>query len=207
MAIRRGCAIGCGQNRDEEINVSTETSSTTKAVSAIRVALGIAGVVALIVGILILLWPGHTAAVVTAIIAIYAIVGGIAYAALGIFSKSTRGWSRVGHIVLGVVFIAAGIIALTRLAATTTGLFIFVGLLIGIIWIIEGIVSFTSISSTRSKALTVIFAILSILAGVVMLLSPLFSVVLWLLIGIALVVLGIVQIVRAATWKAPEAAI
>jgi uncharacterized membrane protein HdeD (DUF308 family) len=186
--------------------VSTASSSTSNPVNAIRVAFGIGGLVALIVGILILIWPGHTAAVVAAMIAIYAIIGGIAYAALGIFSKSMKGWSRVGHIVLGVLFIIAGIIALVNLSATTAALFVLVGILIGIIWIIEGIVSLTTLNSARSKALTVVFAILSIIAGIVMLFSPLFSVFLWLLLGIALIVLGIVQIVRAFTWKAREAA-
>jgi uncharacterized membrane protein HdeD (DUF308 family) len=190
--------------------MSTGTDSSAaapaRAVNTIRIALGVSGAIAAIVGILILIWPGHTAMVVTAIIAIYAIIGGIVYACMGIFSKTMGGWSRVGHIVLGVLFIAAGIIAFVHLAATTAGLFIFVGILVGIIWIIEGIVSLTALGSARSKALTIIFAILSIIAGIVLLFSPLYSVLLWLFLGIALIILGIVQIIRAITWKAREAA-
>jgi uncharacterized membrane protein HdeD (DUF308 family) len=187
--------------------VSTNTDNRSSAVSAIRVALGIGGVVAAIVGILILVWPGHTAVVLTAIIAIYAIIGGLVYAGIGIFSKGLRGWSRVGHIILGIIFIIAGIVAFTRLAATTAGLFIFIGILVGIIWIIEGIVSLSTIGSARSKTLTIIFAILSIIAGIILLFSPLYSVVLWLLLGLSLVILGIVQIIRAFTWKAADAVI
>ena len=96
--------------------MSTTTENTRGAVNTIRIALGIGGVVSAIVGILILVWPGHTAIVVTAIIAIYAIIAGLVYAAMGIFARSMRGWSRVGHIVLGVIFIIAGVIAFTRLA-------------------------------------------------------------------------------------------
>ena len=58
--------------------------------NTVRIALGVGGVVAAIVGILILVWPGHTAVVVTAIIAIYAIIGGLVYAAMGIFARSMR---------------------------------------------------------------------------------------------------------------------
>lgn len=181
--------------------MTNATATPVNAANPFRIALGIAGLVAAIVGLLILIWPGHTAVVVTAIIAIYAIIGGLVYAAIGIFSRSMRGWGRVIHIVLGVIFIAAGIIAFTRLQAATAGLFIFVGVLVGIIWIVEGIVSLTAIGSARSKALTIIFAILSIIAGVILLFSPLFSVVLWLIIGLSLLILGIVQIVRAFTWK------
>jgi hypothetical protein len=33
------------------------------------------------------------------------------YAGLGIFSKQSGVWSRIGHIVLGVLFVIGGIIA------------------------------------------------------------------------------------------------
>ena len=86
--------------------MSTASDPIAKsAINGIRTALGVGGVVSLLVGILILVWPGKTAAVVAAIIAIYAIVGGLIYAGLGIFSKSMGGWARVGHIILGIVFV------------------------------------------------------------------------------------------------------
>jgi uncharacterized membrane protein HdeD (DUF308 family) len=56
-------------------------------------------------------WPGKTAMVVAAIIAIYAIAAGLVYAGLGIFAAGKGGWSRVGHVLLGVLFIIAGIVA------------------------------------------------------------------------------------------------
>jgi uncharacterized membrane protein HdeD (DUF308 family) len=188
---------------DSKGNSMSTSTEPVRARNTLRTVLGISGIIAVIVGILILVWPGHTAVVVTAIIAIYAIIAGLVYAASGIF-KAMSGWARVGHIVLGVIFIAAGVIAFTRLTATTAGLFIFVGILVGIIWIVEGIISLTTVSAARSKALTIIFAILSIIAGIVLLFSPLYSVILWLLIGASLLVLGIVQIVRALTWKTSD---
>ena len=99
--------------------MTTDIPVEKAAVNGIRTALGLGGVIALIVGILILVWPGRTAMVVAAIIAVYAIVGGLVYAGLGIFSKTMGGWARIGHIVLGILFVVAGIIALTNLGATT----------------------------------------------------------------------------------------
>lgn len=182
--------------------MSTESAAEKTAVNGIRTALGIGGVLAVIVGILILAWPEKTAMVVTAIIAIYAIAAGLVYAGLGIFAKSKGGWARIGHIVLGVIFIIAGIVAFLNLGATTAWLALFVGILVGILWIVEGIVSLSTLSDASSKGWTVFFAIVSIIAGVVLLFSPIWgAAVLWWLIGIALIVLGIIQVVRAFTFS------
>lgn len=180
--------------------MTTESAAEKSAVNGIRTALGVGGVLAVIVGILILVWPGKTAMVVTAIIAIYAIAAGLVYAGLGIFSKSKGGWSRVGHIVLGVLFVIAGVVAFLNLGAATAWLAIFVGILVGIMWIIEGIVSLSTLGDASSKGWTIFFAIVSIIAGVALLFSPLYIAILWWLIGIALIVLGVINIVRAFTF-------
>lgn len=183
--------------------MSAESSVARTAVNGIRTAFGVGGLVALIVGIIILVWPGHAAVALTAVIAAYAIVGGLVYAGLGIFSKSMSGWSRVGHIILGVLFIIAGIIAFTELAQTAVWLAVFVGILVGIMWIVEGVVALTALGTSTSRGWSLFFAILSIIAGIILLFSPLWgAVVLWWLLGISLVVLGIIQILRAFTFKA-----
>ncbi|MDR5700814.1 HdeD family acid-resistance protein [Agromyces aerolatus] len=168
------------------------------AVNGVRTAIGVGGILALIVGILILAWPSKTAMVVTAIIAVYAVIAGLVYAALGIFTKGRGGWSRVGHILLGVVFVAAGIVAFANLGQTALWLAAFLGILVGIMWIIEGVVSLSTLRAATSKGITVFFAIVSIAAGVVLLFAPLWgAATLWLLLGISLVVLGVVNVVRA----------
>ena len=184
--------------------MSTDTSPAAKsAVNGIRTFLGLSGLVALIIGILILVWPGKTAVVVTAIGAIYAIVGGLVYVGFGIFSRAISGWARIGHILLGLVFIAAGIVAFANLAVTALWFATFIGILVGIMWIVEGVVALTTLAGAASKGFTIFFAILSIVAGIILLFSPAYgALVLWWLLGISLVVLGIIQIVRAFTFKA-----
>ncbi|QDZ13706.1 HdeD family acid-resistance protein [Humibacter ginsenosidimutans] len=182
--------------------MSAESPAAKSAVNGVRTALGIGGVVSLVVGIIILVWPGHALTALTWLIALYAIVAGVVYAGLGIFSKVMGGWSRVGHIVLGVLFIIAGIIMFANLSTSTTLLLLFFGVFVGIVWIIEGIVALTTLGGAQSKAWSLFFAILSIIAGIILLFSPIMGtlVLVWLL-GISLVVLGIVQIVRAFTFK------
>jgi len=182
--------------------MSTASEAEKSAVNGIRTALGVGGVLAIIVGILILVWLGKTAAVITAIIAIYAIAAGLVYAGLGIFSKTKGGWARVGHIALGILFIIAGVVALFNLGQTTAWLALFLGILIGIMWIVEGIVALSTLGDASSKGWSIFFAILSIIAGIVVLFAPVWGVaILWWILGISLVVLGIINVVRAFTFK------
>ncbi|WP_203579374.1 HdeD family acid-resistance protein [Microbacterium hibisci] len=182
--------------------MSTASEAEKSAVNGIRTALGVGGVLAVIVGILILVWPAKSAAVVTAIIAIYAIAAGLVYAGLGIFSKTKGGWARVGHIALGILFIIAGVVALFNLGQTTAWLALFLGILVGIMWIVEGIVALSTLGDASSKGWSIFFAILSIIAGIILLFSPVWgAAVLWWLLGISLIVLGIINIVRAFTFK------
>lgn len=180
---------------------TVQQSPEAQITSAVRIGLGLLGLVALAVGIAILVWPGHSAAVVTGIFAFYAIVVGIVYAAVAVFSRGRGAWSRIGFLVLAALFVAAGVIAFANLEATTVFLVTFVAIALGVLWIIEGIVSFFALKSSPSKGWTIFFAILSIVAGLVLVTSPLWSaVILWLFIGLSLVVLGIVQVVRAISF-------
>ena len=66
----------------------TDLEELDKSVTnGIRMALGLSGFVAALVGVLILAWPAKTAAVVAAIIAIYAAVAGLVNLAIGVFSR------------------------------------------------------------------------------------------------------------------------
>ncbi|MGL3150104.1 HdeD family acid-resistance protein [Microbacterium sp. A82] len=181
--------------------MTKEAVTPKPAFTGIRTALGVGGVLALIVGVLILVWPGRTAIVVAAIIAIYALVAGLVYACLGVFSKGLGAWSRVGHIVLGAVFVIAGIVAFANLSQTTVALAVLLGVMVGVMWIVEGVVALSALGGSASKAWSIVFAIISILAGIMLMFSPMWgAAVLWWILGISLCVLGIMNIVRAFTF-------
>ncbi|MTE23959.1 HdeD family acid-resistance protein [Microbacterium sp. ZXX196] len=166
-------------------------------------------VLSLLFGIAVLVWPVKSAVAVTILLAVYAIIGGLLNLGSGIFVKGTPGWTRAGLIVLGLVFLAAGVLAFGNLGVTTLLLAVIFTTFLGIAWIVDGIVSLTTLSSAQSagpggekahKGWTIAFAIISIIAGVFVIISPLMTALwLWIFIGAALIVFGVTGIVRAAT--------
>ena len=187
--------------------MSEALAETKSFFKSIRVALAVSGVLALLAGIALLVWPVKSAVIVTAIFASYLIVAGVVYIGLGIFSRAKGGWSRVGHIVLGLLYIVAGVIAFFNLNVATATLALVVVIFIGVSWIVDGVVALSLLGSDGSRVWTLIYAILSIIAGIIVLFSPVIAgFALWLLLGISLVVLGIVQIIRAITLGKDEKA-
>lgn len=187
--------------------MSEALADTKSFFKSIRVALAVSGVLALLAGIALLVWPVKSAVIVTAIFASYLIVAGVVYIGLGIFSRAKGGWSRVGHIVLGLLYIVAGVIAFFNLNVAAATLALVVVIFIGVSWIVDGVVALSLLGSDGSRVWTLIYAILSIIAGIIVLFSPVIAgFALWLLLGISLVVLGIVQIIRAITLGKDEKA-
>lgn len=187
--------------------MSEAVAETKSFFKSIRVALAVSGVLALLAGIALLVWPVKSAVIVTAIFASYLIVAGVVYIGLGIFSRAKGGWSRVGHIVLGLLYIVAGVIAFFNLNVAAATLALVVVIFIGVSWIVDGVVALSLLGSDGSRVWTLIYAILSIIAGIIVLFSPVIAgFALWLLLGISLVVLGIVQIIRAITLGKDEKA-
>lgn len=167
-------------------------------INTVRAAIGVSGAVSLVVGLLILVWPVKTAVVVAGIIAVYAVVAGVVNLAIGVFSRRLGGWARVGYLVLGAVFLIAAIVSFSNLGAAAAGLAVLVGVLFGISWIIEGVVGLTMVGDSASKVWTIVYALIGVVAGILLLMSPLWgAALLWLWLGVSLLVLGIVQIVRA----------
>jgi len=171
-----------------------------------RTAIGVAGALSVAFGVLILVAPMKTASIIAAIIAVYAIISGAVYAGIGIFSRRLTTSGRVFHIVLGVLFVVAGIVAFSDLSNATQFLAVFVAVIIGIVWVIEGIVALTTLGSATSKGWIIAFAILSIIAGIVVIVSPFWAAtVLWIFLGISLVVMGLVNVIRAITFRGAAA--
>ncbi|HEY5224008.1 MAG TPA: DUF308 domain-containing protein [Microbacteriaceae bacterium] len=177
------------------------TKLAKSAINGIRVAFGIGGVVALILGVVLLVWPDKSLGAVAIILGIYFLISGVVRLALGIFSKGISGGMRTLDILLGVLLIIAGIIVLKNVAASAAALLILVVAVIGVGWIIEGVLSIVESRGAPSAGWAITSGIISILAGILVLAIPGWSA-LWLIIvaGIVLIVLGIIGIVRAFTF-------
>ncbi|MFC0674653.1 DUF308 domain-containing protein [Brachybacterium hainanense] len=164
-----------------------------------RLALLIAGIAGIVAGIVILAWPTKAAVAVAAIIAGYAIFSGLTYIVMGVLSRSFETIGKIGHIALGVLYVAAGIFALVEIQASAAFLAIFVSIAIGLTWIIEGVVALFTLRIREAKLFTIVFAVVSILGGLILVTSPLWSaLLLWWLLGVALLALGALNVMRAA---------
>jgi uncharacterized membrane protein HdeD (DUF308 family) len=187
-------------------NLAFDAAPEARIVTSIRAALGIAGLVSLVIGVLILVQPQAVGAVVAGFLAAYTVIAGLAYLGIGIFSRALGVWPRIGHLLLGVIFLVAGVITFANLGDAVAVLALLFGIMIGVTWIVEGIVAITLLPDSASKVWTIIYAVISILGGIALVTSPLWgAAILFLLLGIWLIVMGIVQIVRAFRFGATAA--
>ncbi|WP_104477676.1 HdeD family acid-resistance protein [Microterricola pindariensis] len=181
---------------------STAASAAPAPARGARLALLVGGLAAVGFGIAVLAWPTKAAVALTGLIALYAIIAGIVYVALGIFSKSLGAGGRIGHVLLGVLYVIAGVYAFSSLQQSAAFLALFLTIMVGVMWVIEGFTSLFTLGQSGSKALTVLFAILSVIAGLTLLSSPLWGAVfLWWFLAIALIVLGALNVGRAVTGR------
>lgn len=183
-----------------------EASQLKRGANNLRVTLGVVGLVTAVLGLLILIFPGQsgkiTMSIIAGLTATYAIIVGIAYLGNAIFSKTLRAWGRIGYVLLGLLYVVGGVIVLFNLSGAATVLAVIIAIVIGVLWLFEGVMAFTTLRESPSKGWSVFYGIVSIIAGLVLIFSPLLGIVtLWWLLGIAMLVLGIVQIVRAFTIK------
>ncbi|AWH93483.1 HdeD family acid-resistance protein [Dietzia lutea] len=167
-------------------------------VNPLRVALLIGGLIAVGFGVAVLVWPVKTAVAVTGVLAVYAIAGGIVYVAVAILAKRHGTGSRIGHALLGLLFIMAGAYAFASLQESALFLALFVTVMIGVLWIVEGFTALFTLGDTGSTALTIVFAIISVLAGFALLSTPVWGAgFLWWLFAVSLLVLGVLNVIRA----------
>ncbi|HEX9538885.1 MAG TPA: DUF308 domain-containing protein [Streptosporangiaceae bacterium] len=155
------------------------------------------GIITLLTGVAVLVWPGRTLIVVAVLFGIQLIVTGIFRFAAAFASDDVTGGTRVLLAVLGVFSLIIGLYAVRHVLITLLAL----ALLLGIFWIISGAVElFTALShrGMRGRGWTATMGILSILAGIVVLVYPSITLlVLAVVLGVWLLVFGAMQIILA----------
>lgn len=178
------------------------SNSSSAPLQGARLALLVAGVAAVAFGIAVLIWPTKAAVALTGVIAVYAIVAGIVYLLAAFLAKKIGAAGRIGHALLGILYIVAGIYAFSSLQQSAAFLAMFLTVMVGVLWIMEGFTALFTLTSSETKLWTIVYAIISVIAGVTLLGSPLWgAVLLWWLLGISMVVLGGLNVVRAITGR------
>ena len=152
------------------------------------------GVLAIIVGIIAIAWPSVTILALVILFAVYAFMdAGLQMARA--FSSGSAG-PVVGHLLLGLVDLAAGVIALVWPSPTAFVLVLVVGIWAFIGGIFEIAAAFQSGETAGTRAMFSLAGLVSIAFGVVLFARPgIGAVTLALLFGLFSMIYGISQIV------------
>jgi uncharacterized membrane protein HdeD (DUF308 family) len=144
-----------------------------------------------------LIWPDRTVEVVAVLFGIQLLVAGIFRFVSAIAAEDERGGTRVMLALLGVLSFIAGLYALRHLLVTILAL----ALILGIFWIVNGAIDiFAALTDDAmlGRSWTVLMGLISIAAGIVVLVWPDISLVtLAVVLGVWLLVLGLMEIVLA----------
>ena len=186
--------------------MSTAQSDPAEAIGTLgrsKALLITVGVLTLIAGLLVVFWPGATAIVLAVIFGVQLIILGIYRLILAIAASEENTGARVFFAIIGILSIVVGILCLRDPLLTIAAL----GLLIGLVWTITGIVEIVhAFTGEKGSGRGWLFAggLLSVIAGVIVLVYPAISVVVlaW-VIGIFLVIYGVIMIVQG--FRTPKA--
>ena len=155
------------------------------------------GVLAVIAGIVAIAWPGVTVLALVILFAVYAFIDAVLQA-MRAFSSRAAG-PVFGHLLLGLVDLAAGVIALVWPGPTALVLVLVIGIWAVVGGFVELFAAFGSGETAGTRALFILGGLVSIAFGVVLFARPgVGAVTLALLFGLFSVVYGISQIVIGA---------
>ena len=139
-------------------------------VKSLKSALIWRGVLALIVGVVAIAWPGITVGAFVILFAVYAFLSAISD--LEMAFRSDRAGPVVGHILLALLDAAAGVIALVWPGATAFLLTIFVGAWALAGGVIEIVMAFRRGETVGERAMWALGGVVAIVLGVALFLHP-----------------------------------
>jgi len=155
------------------------------------------GVLAIVVGIIAIAWPRVTILALVILFAVYAFMDAGLQTARA-FSSGSAG-PVFGHLLLGLIDLAAGVIALVWPGPTALVLVLVVGIWAFIGGIAEIVAGFGSGETAGTRAMFILAGLVSVAFGVVLFARPgVGAVTLALLFGLFSLIYGISQIVAGA---------
>lgn len=153
------------------------------------------GVAAILLGVIGVFFPGATLFTIAILFGLYLVISGVYRITAAVTDHRYTGSTRLLTGVLGGLVVVAGVLALSNPFLSLQTLAIFIGL--G--WLVEGaagLVAFSSLSG-RSRWFVLASSLVSIVAGVVMLILPVFGLQTLVTVGaILLIALGVVALVE-----------
>jgi uncharacterized membrane protein HdeD (DUF308 family) len=164
------------------------------------------GILAVIIGVIALAWPGVTVLALVIVFAVYAFIAAGLQAARA-FSSRTAG-PVIGHLLLGLADLAAGIVALVWPGPTALVLVLIVGVWAVIAGLAEFSAAFGSGEPAGTRAVFILAGLATIAFGVVLCARPgIGAVTLALLFGLFNLIAGIWMLVQGTELRRLGAAI
>jgi uncharacterized membrane protein HdeD (DUF308 family) len=156
------------------------------------------GILTLIIGIVVVTYPGHALGVVAVLFALELFLVGLFRLGMA-FAGSEK--HRVLSAVLGVLAIIAAIICLRNIAQTL----VIVGLLLGIYWVVYGVIDLVMATGDKAypnRTMAIVTSILSAIAGIIVLSYPIGSeLALAMFLGVWFILLGLLGIFGALSMR------
>jgi uncharacterized membrane protein HdeD (DUF308 family) len=160
----------------------------------------ISGVLSLILGGLILVWPGRTVLVAAIVFGIYLLVSGIAQVIFA-FSLHVSAGSRILLFISGAASLILAVLAFRHFGTDPLIAILLLAIWIGVGFIFRGVattISAISDPTLPGRAWSIFVGVISLLAGIVVLASPFASIVtLAIVVGVWFVVIGVFEIVSS----------
>jgi uncharacterized membrane protein HdeD (DUF308 family) len=176
--------------------MSDNSSHTSNLMQGIWTSAILSGLLAVVLGVVILTWPQPSVVATAALFGVYLVVSGIALVVLA-FSLPTSGGSRFLNFISGVASIALGILAFRHFGEGYAVLLLAIWIATG--FIIRGMfvtASAIGVPQFPGRGWAIFFGLITIIAGFVMLAYPFDSIeTLALVVGAWLVILGATEVI------------
>lgn len=168
------------------------------AVNAARTMLGVLGVIGVIIGVALLVWPGKSLVIAATFAGIFFVFTGVVRIAIGIFTRDVSSGFRLLNLILGLFLLFGGIVALKNLTAAAEVLTVITVVLIGMGWLIEGIATLAQAGRGKSSGMSWARGGIAVVAGLVVIIVPTWSALaLVTMTGVTLILIGIIGLVQA----------
>jgi uncharacterized membrane protein HdeD (DUF308 family) len=155
----------------------------------------LSGIIGVLIGGLLIFWPGATISVVTAIVGFFMIVTGVIRFFVAVLDSHTQ--DRWLMAIAGILGIALGVVVMKNPEGTIK----VIALIVAIFWLISGLVDLfrgLTNSSLPDRTLRIVVGVMSALFGLVILIWPAITIgVFAVLVGIYAVFFGILEIIAA----------
>jgi uncharacterized membrane protein HdeD (DUF308 family) len=162
------------------------------------------GLITMVLGVIIVAWPKETVGVLAVLFGIQLLLFGVFNIVRSVAADEASGGMRVLFAVLGVLSIAVGALALRHLFQTVE----VIAVLFGLTWLIGGIIEFVGLVSGPARpgrGWAILLAILTVIAGIIVLSYPAPSVVtLVILFGVWLILWGLLTACLAVAARSVE---